>query len=93
MTAMSEIIFYDSDVFTCVNPLDPVAQGALLTHDWSGKTFSRRTDCPWVVSQPTGELRITAIDWEFGSETLAGPGTLFTFTLQAKADAPLDFPP
>jgi hypothetical protein len=77
MTAISAVILYDPAVFTYV---DPVAQGAFLTHGWA----------PMGAAGTPGELRVAAIDWtDYNGELLAaGAGTLFTFTLLANTDAP-----
>ena len=82
MTAISAVILYDPTVFTY---MDPVVQGAFLNDNWA----------PMGAASSAGagmmQLRVTAIDWtDFSGEVLAaGNGTLFTFTLQVNAGAPL----
>jgi hypothetical protein len=74
MTALSEIIFYDPSVFTYVDP--SVVQGDFLTPAW---------DLQAAAAIP-GEFRLGSFS---GGAVLAGAGTVFTFTLQVNADAPL----
>ena len=78
MTAISAVINYDPAVFTYVG--NSVAQGAFLNDDWG-----------LMSGNPSGQLRVVGIDWtDYNGELLAaGNGTLFAFTLQAKANAPL----
>jgi hypothetical protein len=80
MAAISTNILCDSNVFT-YDANSVVVKGGLLTHDWElyGNEYA------------AGFLRIGGIDlnWDPGYESLAeGSGTLFTFTLKVKADAP-----
>lgn len=79
MTAFSAVILYNPTVFTYVP--SSVVQGAFLTHNWD----------PMGAATTAGELRVGAMDLtDFSGEYLAaGSGTLFTFTLQANANAPL----
>jgi len=77
MTAISTRILYDPNVFT-YDDASVVVKGNLLTHNWDllGGTPT------------TGELRVGGIDLDFGENLVVGSGTLFTFPLQVKADAP-----
>jgi hypothetical protein len=79
MAAISTNILYDKNVFA-FDDMSVVAKGALLTHDWS------------LFGGETATLRVGGIDMNpdpWYESIAAGAGTLFTFTLQVKADAPV----
>jgi hypothetical protein len=78
MCAISTNILYDKNVFSFDNE-SIVSKGDLLTHDWS------------LFGGETATLRVGGIDLNpdpWYEDIAAGSGTLFTFTLQVKADAP-----
>ena len=79
MCAISTNILYDKNVFS-FDDESVVSKGDLLTHDWS------------LYGGETATLRVGGIDMNPDTcyeDIAAGSGTLFTFTLQVKAGAPL----
>ncbi len=93
LNAFDIVVLYDSDVFTCVQPVDDVLQpGDLLSHYFY---ISANAEVP-------GILRTSAFDWgsdpgeiyepypTYGEDLAEGEsGTLFTFSLLVNSDAPL----
>jgi hypothetical protein len=79
MTAISTRILYDPSVFIYDDSW-VVTQGDLLTHNWdlSGGTPA------------AGELRVGGIHWDppYADPLAAGSGSLFTFSLKVRENAP-----
>jgi hypothetical protein len=80
MAAISTNIVYDRNVFA-YDDASVVAKGTLLSHDW------------WLGGGETATLRVGGIDMNpyplpYFEDIATGSGTLFTFTLKVKDDAP-----
>ncbi len=82
MAAISAILYWDENVFA-YDAMSGIVRGDMLAANWdllSNENFS-----------PVHDFRVGGFLWDppFSESIAAGAGTLYTFTLQVKNDAPL----